>query len=84
MFNKVIAATLPFMPKKLVWLFSKRYIAGETIDDAVKASLDLNAQGIKVTVDLLGEFIEDLSQATENKDAYLDIIEAFEKERVVF
>ena len=82
MFNQMIAATLPFMPKKLVWLFSKRYIAGETIDDAIKASLDLNAQGIKVTVDLLGEFIEDLSQATENKDAYLNIIEAFEKNNI--
>jgi len=78
----MIAATLPFMPKKLVWLFSKRYIAGETIEDAVNASLDLNAQGIKVTVDLLGEFIEDLSQATENKDAYLNIIEAFEKNNI--
>ena len=82
MFNQMIAATLPFMPKKLVWLFSKRYIAGETIEDAVNASLDLNAQGIKVTVDLLGEFIEDLSQATENKDAYLNIIEAFEKNNI--
>ncbi|MFT5750415.1 MAG: proline dehydrogenase [Ancylomarina sp.] len=82
MFNKMIAATLPYMPKKIVWMFSKRYIAGETIDDAIKASQDLNAQGIKVTVDLLGEFIEDLSQATENRDAYLDIIEAFEKNKI--
>jgi proline dehydrogenase len=38
MFNKLIAATLPYMPKKLVWIFSKRYIAGETIDQAVAAS----------------------------------------------
>ncbi len=82
MFNKMIAASLPYMPKKLVWMFSKRYIAGETIDDAIKTSLDLNAQGIKVSVDLLGEFITDLSQATENKNAYLDIIEAFEKNKI--
>jgi len=82
MINKMIAATLPYMPKKLVWLFSKRYIAGETIEDAIKASQELNAQGIKVTVDLLGEFIKDLSQATENKDAYLNIIEAFEKNNI--
>ena len=82
MFTKMIAATLPYMPKKLVWIFSKRYIAGETIEDAIKASLDLNAQGIKVTVDLLGEFIKDLSQATENRDAYMAIIEAFEKNKI--
>ncbi|BAX79443.1 proline dehydrogenase family protein [Labilibaculum antarcticum] len=82
MFNKLIAATLPYMPKKLVWIFSKRYIAGETIDDAIAASKELNSQGIKVTVDLLGEFIKDLSQATENKEAYIEIIEAFQENKI--
>jgi len=82
MFNKLIAATLPHMPKKLVWLFSKRYIAGETIEDAVNASKQLNAEGIKITVDLLGEFIKDLNQATENKEAYLKIIKSFEANEI--
>ncbi len=82
MFNKLIAATLPYMPKKLVWIFSKRYIAGETIDEAIAASKELNKEGIKVTVDLLGEFIKDLSQATENKEAYINIIEAFQENKI--
>ncbi|MDM8158812.1 proline dehydrogenase family protein [Labilibaculum sp. K2S] len=82
MLNKLIAATLPYMPKKLVWIFSKRYIAGETIEEAINASKELNKEGIKVTVDLLGEFIEDLSQATENKEAYLNIIEAFQENKI--
>jgi len=82
MFNKLIAATLPYMPKKLVWMFSKRYIAGETIQDAVNESKKLNDQGIKVTVDLLGEFIKNLDQATENKEAYLEIIETFEANKI--
>ena len=82
MFNKLIAATLPYMPKKLVWMFSKRYIAGETIADAVRESKKLNEQGIKVTVDLLGEFIKNLEEATENKEAYLNIIETFESNKI--
>ena len=82
MFNKLIAATLPYMPKKLVWIFSKRYIAGETIDDAVRESKKLNNQGIKVTVDLLGEFIKNLDEATKNKEAYLEIIETFETNKI--
>jgi L-proline dehydrogenase (EC 1.5.99.8) len=82
MFNKLIAATLPYMPKKLVWIFSKRYIAGETIEDAVRESKKLNDQGIKVTVDLLGEFIKNLDEATENKEAYLEIIETFEANKI--
>ena len=82
MFNKLIAATLPYMPKKLVWIFSKRYIAGETIADAVRESKKLNDQGIKVTVDLLGEFIKNLDEATENKEAYLEIINTFEENKI--
>ena len=82
MFNKLIAGMLPYMPKKLVWLFSKKYIAGETIDDAIRVSRELNAQGIKVTIDLLGEFITDLHEAEENRDIYLKIIERIQSENI--
>ncbi len=82
MFSKLIAGMLPYMPQKLVWMFSKRYIAGQTIKDAIKESKKLNREGVKVTIDLLGEFIKDLSEATENKKAYLEIIDAFEKNKI--
>jgi len=78
-FNKIIASILPFMPKGFVWIFSKRYIAGKKIDDAIQASKALNEEGNMVTVDLLGEFITKLSEAEKNKNEYLDIIETFEK-----
>lgn len=81
-FNKFIAALLPYMPKKLVWIFSKRYIAGKTIQDAISVSKKLNAEGMMVTIDLLGEFITDLSQAEDNKNQYLQIIETIEKENI--
>lgn len=67
------------MPKKMVWLFSKQYIAGETIADAVKAVEQLNAQGIMATIDVLGEFIKNLDEAEANKQEYLQVIEASEK-----
>jgi proline dehydrogenase len=82
MFNKFIASLLPYLPKKFVWLFSKRYIAGKTIADAIRESRKINEEGIMVTVDLLGEFISDLDQAEQNKIEYLDIIETFEKEGI--
>jgi len=82
MFNKMITWMLPFMPKKLVWVFSKKYIAGETIDDAIKVSRELNSSGIKITIDLLGEFITTLDEATENKKAYLEIIEKVQQEKI--
>jgi proline dehydrogenase len=82
MINKLIAGMLPYMPKKLVWIFSKKYIAGETIEDAIRVSRELNAQGIKVTIDLLGEFITKLSQAEENRENYLKIIDRIQAEKI--
>lgn len=82
MINKIIAAMLPYFPKSFIWLFSKRYIAGKTIEDAIRESRKLNNEGMMVTVDLLGEFISNLDQAEENKNEYLDIINTFEKENL--
>ena len=73
---------LPYIPKKLVWVFSKRYIAGETIDDGLAASKLLNAQNAVVTIDLLGEFIESLEEAEENRNHYFTIIERFTNEGI--
>lgn len=82
MFNKMIADMLPYMPKKLIWLFSKRYIAGERMEDGLEASRKLNEQNMEVTIDLLGEFITSLDQAEENKKQYLEIIERFTHEKI--
>jgi len=83
MLNKVLANALPYMPKRLIWIFSKRYIAGETIEDGLKACRELNRLGIEVTVDLLGEFISTIEQAEENKNKYVEIIERFTSEGIV-
>ena len=75
MFNKLISAILPYFPKKFIWIFSRSYIAGETIEDAMRVSKDLNSKKIKVTLDVLGEFIKNLDEAEENKKDYLNLIE---------
>jgi proline dehydrogenase len=75
MFNKFIASILPYFPKKFIWLFSKSYISGETIDDAMRVSKELNQNKIKVTLDVLGEFIKTLTEAEENKKEYLNLID---------
>ncbi len=82
MINQFIAGIMPYIPKNLVWIFSKKYIAGKTLDDAVAVTKDLNSQGIKVTIDLLGEFITSLDQATENLDSYLKIIDQVQAEKL--
>jgi proline dehydrogenase len=75
MFNKLIVAILPWFPKKFVWIFSKSYISGETLEDAMRVSKDLNNKNIKVTLDILGEFIKNLEEAEANKNEYLNLID---------
>ena len=82
MFNKMIAAMLPYFPKKLIWIFSNRYIAGESVADAIRVSKELNKEGIKVTIDILGEFIKNLDEAEKNKVEYLELIDTIEKEKI--
>jgi proline dehydrogenase len=78
MINSMIAGILPYMPKKLVWMFSKEYIAGETIEEAIANAKKLNAEGIMTTIDILGEFITTLDEAEDNKNEYLQVIDAAE------
>ena len=82
MFNKFIASILPFFPKKVIWIFSKNYISGETIEDAIRVSKEFNSKNIKVTLDILGEFITTPEEAEENKNEYLDLIEVAHKNKI--
>jgi len=82
MFNKFIAAILPYFPKKFIWIFSRAYISGETIDDAMRVSKELNSKNIKVTLDVLGEFIKTLEEAEENKKEYLNLIDVSFKNHI--
>jgi len=83
MFNKFIASILPYFPKKFIWIFSRAYISGVTMADAIRVSKELNAQGIKVTLDVLGEFIKSLDEAEANKQEYLELIDETQKEGII-
>jgi proline dehydrogenase len=82
MFNKLIAATLPYFPKKFIWIFSKSYISGETLEDAIRASKELNSKNMKVTLDVLGEFIKNLDEAETNKKEYLHLIDVASQNKI--
>jgi proline dehydrogenase len=82
MFNRFIASILPYFPKKFVWIFSKPYVSGESPQDALRVSKDFNSRGIKVTLDVLGEFIKTLEEAEANKNEYLDLIDLAEKNKI--
>jgi proline dehydrogenase len=76
--NKILAWTLPLVPKFIVGFFSKRYIAGSTIEDAIDKIKEFNTMGMMATVDILGEEIRKKENALEVVDQYKDVLQAIE------
>jgi proline dehydrogenase len=63
------------MPKAIVGFFSKRYIAGETLDEAMELVKSLNKKGIYSTIDVLGESVKNKEEAVEAKNKALEVLE---------
>jgi proline dehydrogenase len=56
--------------------FARRFIAGETIDEAVEAARGIEAKGLLQTLDFLGEGVSTLADAEAASRDYLGVIEA--------
>jgi proline dehydrogenase len=73
------------------WLFTRtrigrrvalRFVAGDTLDDAVAAVRRLNAAGMAASMDHLGEHVTDVAAAVSARDAYLACIDRIAQERL--
>lgn len=58
--------------------FARRFIAGETLDEAVEAARAIEQAGMMVTLDLLGESVHSVESAGEATNAYLDVVRIVE------
>jgi len=56
-------------------VFAKRFIAGESIEDAMDAVSRLNAEGMTATLDILGENVKDERAALASADDYIRLVE---------
>ncbi len=74
--DRVIAGALPAVPRPLVRRFADRYMAGETLGQAVATVRRLNAVGIMATVDVLGEFVRRPGEADATVVAYERVLDA--------
>lgn len=74
--NQLIVKTVKLLPKSVVYIFAKKYIAGTKLDDAVRVVKDLNAKGIVATMDVLGESITSKKEAEDAKKECLEVLDA--------
>jgi len=80
--DKLTVWSLPFIPKPIVGYFSKPYIAGSKLEDAVRIIKELNSKGMMATIDLLGEEINRKEQAAEAAEEYIQIVREIDKQKL--
>jgi proline dehydrogenase len=80
--NNMIASVLPYFPKDLVWIFSKKYIAGPTLDDAIKTTKHLMEEGCCATIDVLGEEVKSKEDSLKAVELYKEVLKAINDEKL--
>ncbi|GGE26463.1 proline dehydrogenase [Pullulanibacillus camelliae] len=61
---------------------ASRFVAGASLREAIQTIRDLNAQGFAVTIDHLGEFVDNEQEAIEMADHCIHAIEAIAEEHL--
>jgi proline dehydrogenase len=67
---------------RLARRMASRFVAGETIEEAMGAVRTLNARGITVSLDLLGESVHREEEARATAQAYLDILDRIQANKL--
>ena len=80
--NNLMLSALQRLPKSLVKPVAMRYIAGETLEDAVRVVRDLNARKMMATTDVLGENVSTEEESLRAVQACEKVLEALQKERL--
>lgn len=78
----MIVAAMPLVPKPIVKIFAKKYIAGDRLDDAVNLTKDLMGRGGMSTIDVLGEFVEDKKRASHEKNESSKVLDAIAENKL--
>jgi proline dehydrogenase len=80
--DHAIARVLPAVPKRLVRKLASPYIAGPTLEDAVRVVRRLNIEGKLATIDVLGEEVTSAEEAGEIARAYHRVLACIEREQL--
>jgi proline dehydrogenase len=80
LFDRAIVRLLPAVPRPVVQRLSARYIAGPTLDDAMRVVRRLSAKGKAATIDVLGEEITNPDDARAIARQYHDVLARLDEE----
>ena len=80
--NKLVVASLPAVPRPVVRYFAGRYIAGETLGDAVSTVRQLNGEHVCATLDVLGEDVTQEQEAIQSRMQSIDVLHTITREKL--
>ena len=63
--------------------FARRFIAGETVEEAIATARGLEAKGFLHTLDLLGESVASLAEAEAATREYVRVADAISKAGII-
>ena len=78
----LISRSLPLVPRGVVRAFSRRYIAGDALEDAVRVVRGLNGGGYMATLDVLGESVDRRALAEAAVKEYMRALRAIREESI--
>lgn len=77
--NSTIVNFVKILPKPAVYIFAKKYIAGEKLEDGVRVVKELNSKGILATMDVLGEAVTTKKECVDAKNECLLVLDTIQK-----
>ncbi|MBI3258917.1 MAG: proline dehydrogenase family protein [Ignavibacteriae bacterium] len=80
--NTLIVKTLPIIPKSIIKSVAKRYIAGDSLPDAVRVSKELSTKGASSTIDVLGEFVTSRERSLHEWQTASSVLDAIAQNKL--
>jgi proline dehydrogenase len=80
--NRFILSAIQLLPKPLVKRFAMRYIAGDELDDAVRAVKAVNSKHMMGTMDVLGENVSTREESLASVRACEEVLHSINKNRL--
>jgi proline dehydrogenase len=80
--NKLVVAAVPLVPRRVIRYFAGRYIAGETLDHAIRCVRQLNNEGVCATMDVLGEDITTRAEAIAAREQSVKVLHTIAGEKL--
>lgn len=81
-FNNFLVTVVPLLPRIFVGFVARKYVSGDTIEEALVSLRTLQAEGYRTTTDILGEHIHYLEETEPVTNMYIELTDQIAREQL--